>query len=142
MKQEQGMVIQAADGLARIKVGRHAECVSCGACASSRHVIVEVVNTLGACPGQRVVFVMPEQQVMTGAFVVFALPLLAAVIGILAGWEMALWLTVDGVVSSSYGAAAGGVFFFLLSLVFVKSFDRRVARRQKEKPVITEILED
>ena len=138
MKQEQGTVLEVFGGLAKIRVGRHAECVSCGACASSRHVIVEAVNALGAQPGQRVVFAMQEQQVLTGAFVVFVLPLLAAGAGGLAGWETALHFAADG----SCGAVAGGVLFFLLSLVFVKFFDRRAAGSQEAKPVITKIIGD
>lgn len=136
MKQEQGTVLEVFGGLAKIRVGRHAECVSCGACASNRHVIVEAVNALGAQPGQRVVFAMQEQQVLTGAFVVFVLPLLAAGAGGLAGWETALHFAADG----SCGAVAGGVLFFLLSLAFVKFFDRRAAKNQEAKPVITKIL--
>lgn len=138
MKREQGIVLAAGGGMAKIRVGRHAECVSCGACASSRHVTVEAVNTLGARPGQRVAFVMQEKHVLTGAFVIFILPLLAAGAGALAGWEMAFPLAAD----RSCGAAAGGLCFFLLSLAFVKHFDCRAARRQEAKPVITEILED
>lgn len=142
MKQEQGTVMAVFDGVARIRVGRHAECVSCGACASSRHVMVEAINELGALPGQRVVFAMQEQQVLTGAFVVFVLPLLAAGAGVLTGWQVALWLAADVGAAGSYGAIAGGVCFFLLSLVFVKFFDRRAARSQEAKPVITKILGD
>lgn len=138
MRKERGTVLAVCGGMARIRVGRHAECVSCGACASSRHVTVEAVNALGARPGQRVAFVMQEKQVLTGAFVVFVFPLLAAGIGALAGWETALRLAID----SSCGAAAGGLCFFLLSLVFVKLFDRHAAKSQEARPVITEILAD
>ncbi len=81
MKQEQGLVIELKDGLARIKVGRHTECVSCGACPSSQHVMVEAINPLGAKPGQRVKFELQEQHMLTGAFVVFVLPLLCAALG-------------------------------------------------------------
>lgn len=142
MKQEQGMVLETSGGMAKIRVGRHAACISCGACASSRHVMVEAVNALGARPGQRVLFFMQEQYILTGAFIVFVLPLLAAGVGGLAGWETALHWAADDAAMHFYGAAAGGVCFFLLSLGFVKFFDRRAARSRKAKPVITKILDD
>ena len=138
MKQEQGLVVEVYDGLAKIKVGRHAECTSCGACPSSRQVMVEAVNKIGAHPGQRVRFVMQEQNVLVGAFVVFVLPLLAAGLGAAAGWLLAPSLSV----SAAQGSAGLALVALVLALGFVRSFDRRVARRQEMKPVIVEILAD
>ena len=137
MKQEQGLVIELHEGLARIKVGRHTECVSCGACPSSQHVMVEAVNTLGARPGQRVKFELQEQHMLTGAFVVFVLPLLCAALGAVLGWQLGPWAGSSG----NAPIIAGAVVFFLLSLVAVKAFDRKAARNQGLKPVIVEIIE-
>lgn len=138
MKQEQGLVVEVYDGLAKIKVGRHAECTSCGACPSSRQVMVEAVNKIGAHPGQRVRFAMQEQNVLVGAFVVFVLPLLAAGLGAVAGWLLAPSLSV----SAAQGSAGLALVALVLALGFVRYFDRRVARRQEMKPVIVEILTD
>lgn len=138
MKQEQGLVIEVYDGLAKIKVGRHAECTSCGACPSSRQVMVEAVNTIGAQTGQRVRFAVQEQNVLAGAFVVFILPLLAAGGGSVSGWWLAPLLSV----TETAGSAGGALVAFVLALGVVRYFDRRVARRQEMKPVIVEILTD
>ncbi|SFT66958.1 positive regulator of sigma(E), RseC/MucC [Selenomonas sp. GACV-9] len=138
MKQEQGLVVEVYDGLAKIKVGRHAECTSCGACPSSRQVMVEAVNSLGAQPGQRVRFALQEQDVLVGAFVVFVLPLLGAGLGAVAGW----WLAPSLSLPEAQGSVGGAVIALVLALAFVRSFDRRVARRQEMKPVIVEILTD
>ena len=137
MKQEQGLVIELHDGLARIKVGRHTECVSCGACQSSQHVMVEAVNKLGAKPGQRVKFELQEQHMLTGAFVVFVLPLLCAALGAVLGWQIGPWAGNTG----NAPIVIGAVVCFLLSLVMVKAFDRKAARNQGLKPVIIEIIE-
>lgn len=138
MKQEQGLVIEVHDGMARIKVGRHEECTGCGACPSSRHVMVEAVNRVGAQPGQRVRFELREQHMLLGAFVVFVLPLLAAGAGAVLGW-----LIGPGAgVGADYAAPAGAAALFVLSLPAVKYFDRRAGRNQELKPVILEILDD
>ena len=137
MKQEQGLVIELKDGLARIKVGRHTECVSCGACPSSQHVMVEAINPLGAKPGQRVKFELQEQHMLTGAFVVFVLPLLCAALGAVLGWQLGPLAGHTGDAPIILGAAI----FFLLSLAAVKAFDRRAARNHGSKPLIVEIID-
>lgn len=131
MKEEQGLVLATVNQLATVRIGRHAECSSCGACGGSRQVTIEALNQLGAQPGQRVRFAMREQNVLAGAFVVFVLPLLLAAVGAGSGW----WLGQ----TDNY-AIGGGIIFFVLGLVLVKIFDRRVAHRQNLKPVIIEIL--
>ena len=133
MKEEQGLVLAVTKQLATVRVGRHAECSSCGACGGSRQVIIEALNKLGAQPGQRVRFAIREQNVLTGAFVVFVLPLLLAAIGAGGGWLVGR--------TDNY-AIGSGLIFFVLGLIMVKLFDRRVAHKQNLKPVIIEILRD
>ncbi len=142
MKQEEGVVLEVNDGLARIRVGRHSDCISCGACAGAQNVVLEAVNRLGAEPGQRVRFELQEEQVLTGAFVVFILPLLAAGIGGLAGWQFGIIQGMDtlGRESLTNPIIGGALLFFLLSLFGVRIYDRRAGRNRQKKPVIVEIL--
>ncbi len=142
MKQEEGVVLEVSDGLARIRVGRHSDCISCGACAGAQNIVVDAVNRLGAEPGQRVRFELQEEQVLTGAFVVFVLPLLAAGIGGLAGWQFGV---IQGMETLDHESLAnpvigGALLFFLLSLFGIKFYDRKAAHNRKKKPVIVEIL--
>lgn len=142
MKQEEGVVLEVKDGLARIRVGRHSDCISCGACAGAQNVVVDAVNRLGAEPGQRVRFELQEEQVLTGAFVVFVLPLLAAGIGGILGWQFGLVQGMDTINHESLAnpAISGALLFFLLSLFGVKLYDSKAARNRQTKPVIVEIL--
>ncbi len=137
MKEEEGVVIklEAAAGTATVKVGRHDECSACGACAGSRQLTVEAVNGLGAAVGQRVKFSMQEQQMLKGAFVVFLLPLILAGVGGIIGWQ----LGYGGEAEDLYPLGLGFLGFCLGSGM-VKWYDRRTAARQKEQPVITEII--
>ncbi len=142
MKQEEGVVLEVSDGLARVRVGRHSDCISCGACAGAQNIVVDAVNRLGAEPGQRVRFELQEEQVLTGAFVVFILPLLAAGIGGLAGWQFGIMQGMDtlNLESLTNPAIGGALLFFLLSLFGVKLYDRKAGRNRQKKPVIIEIL--
>jgi sigma-E factor negative regulatory protein RseC len=60
MKTEQGLVIDVANGEAKIRVGRHSDCKNCGACPGNDSVIVCADNKIGAKPGQRVAFEVKE----------------------------------------------------------------------------------
>ena len=137
MKQEQGIVLSVDGGLAQVMVGRHEECGSCGACGGAQQVVVEAVNDVGAQPGQRVLFEFREANVLTGAFVVFILPLLMGGVGAVIGHFMAPMLDASG----SLPYVLGALVFFLLALVLVKLFDKRAAQKQEAKPVIVEIID-
>jgi sigma-E factor negative regulatory protein RseC len=125
-------------GLAQVKVGRHEECGSCGACGGAQQVVVEAVNEIGAQPGQRVLFEFREANVLTGAFVVFILPLLFGGVGAVIGHFTAPLLEANG----SLPAVIGALLFFLLALGLVRKFDRRAAQDKAAKPVIIEILDN
>jgi len=137
MKQEQGIVLETIGEMAKVRIGRHEECGSCGACAGAQHVVVDAVNTLGAKAGQRVRFAFREENVLTGAFVVFILPLIFGGAGAVAGRWLAPLLGVEGNTPYILGAAI----FFLIALVLVKYFDKRAAEKQALKPVIIEIMD-
>ena len=51
MKTEQGWVIEADGSMAKIRVGRHADCSSCGACASAQNMVIDALNRNESCGG-------------------------------------------------------------------------------------------
>ena len=134
MKEEQGLVLSVTGNTAKIKVGRHEDCSGCGGCPSAQNVIIEAVNEIGAKPGERVQFAVREENALLGAFVVFMLPLLMAGIGGFIGYQPNFFGGGDT------GMIRGATLFFLLSLVAVKLFDRRLRHAQQLKPLITKIL--
>ena len=137
MKLEQGVVLELIGDEAKIKVGRHSDCSNCGGCAGAQHIIIDALNPADAQVGQRVEFELKEANVIVGAFTVFITPLIAAFIGATLGWYLGGKYGYNVVHSS----IAAGIIVFLLSLVWVKLFDRSVAADQKSKPRITRILE-
>ena len=45
MKVEEGTVVSVfADGSAEVKVGRHSDCIACGACEGAKDIVVTAVN--------------------------------------------------------------------------------------------------
>ncbi len=136
MKTEQGWVIEADGSMAKIRVGRHADCSSCGACASAQNMVIDALNPLAARPGQRVRFEMKETNILQGAFMVFVMPLLCAALGGFLGGKAGMAWGWD----TTQAAVLGAVLFFVFSLIGVKLYDKAVGKRQNLKPVIVEIL--
>lgn len=136
MKEEYGRVVALAGSLATVRVGRHAECSSCGACGGARQAVVEAENAIGAAVGDAVRFEFREANMLVGAFMVFVWPLIFAAAGAAFGFLAAPSIDVD--VDSS--AVGGAVLFFLLSLFFVKKFDRKAARDVAARPRIVEVV--
>ena len=72
MKTEEGIVTAVKDdGLAEVKVGRHSDCIACGACPGAENITVTARNGVGAAVGQRVTFEVREVNIVVGAFVCF-----------------------------------------------------------------------
>ena len=137
MKQEQGIVLETEGSTAKVRVGRHEECGSCGACGGAKHVVVEAANPVDAKAGDKVRFEFREENVLTGAFVVFILPLLFGAVGAVIGHFVAPILDASG----SLPYVLGALIFFLIALGVVKKFDRHAAKNQALKPVIVKILD-
>jgi len=136
MKTEQGLVIEISDNIARIKVGRHSDCSNCGACPGNDSVIISANNKIGAKVGDKVTFEMKEVNILKGAFIVFILPLIVAFIGVLLGGLIGKYMGSNINVSQ----IIGGITAFLLSMIFVKLFDRAATMSEESKPAIISIL--
>lgn len=136
MKTEQGLVIEVIDGVAKIRVGRHSDCTNCGACPGTNSVIIDANNKIGAKIGQMVAFEVKESNVLSGAFIVFVMPIIVAFIGVICGRVIANYMGAN----INIFQVVGGVIAFLLSLIFIKMFDKAATLSEESKPVITRIL--
>lgn len=136
MKTEEGLVIEVSDNIAKIKAGRHSDCKNCGACPGDNNIIITANNTVGAKPGQRVLFEMKEGNALTATFIVFILPLISAFIGAWLG--MMLGEYIDS--NINIFEIAGGIIAFGMSLIFIKLYDKSANASKKSQPDIIRIL--
>ena len=137
VKEEEGIIIDISkDNIAKIKVGRHNECKNCGACPGDSSVVIEAKNTIGAKAGQRIAFEMKETSMLMAAFVVYILPLIAIVVGVIVGQTIAkqFGYSVRGF------QIGGGVITFILSMINIKRYDKYAHNNEKMQPVITRTL--
>ena len=102
------------------------DCHKCSGCgAVQQTVLLRAVNAIGARPGELVTVEADSKPVLTGAAVLYLLPLALFFAGYLTG-EL-LW---------GNGAPAGCV-AFVLSIALAVVYDRRVAKKQNHVYTIT-----
>ena len=137
IKEEEGLIIEIFDNnIAKVKVGRHNECKNCGACPGDNSLVIEAKNPIRAKAGQRVSFQMKDTNMLMAAFVVYIVPLVAVVIGVLVGQVLAKTLGY----SVRNFQIGGGIITFVLSLSNIKKFDKFAHDNDKMQPVITHII--
>ncbi|KMO86825.1 polyunsaturated fatty acid synthase PfaA [Megasphaera cerevisiae DSM 20462] len=137
MKTEEGTILSVDDnGCVEIKVGRHSDCIACGACPGAESIVVTALNPVGAQVGQHVKFEVREVNVVIGAFVCFVMPLLIAAAGAFAGH----WVGLSNGFDAVQAAIVGGIIGFVIGAVGVKLFDRSLTNDVAAKPKITEIV--
>lgn len=138
-----GEVIEVHDEKATVRTRRHTACSRCGACghlAETSDMDVEAVNLIGAKPGDLIVLSMESGSVVQAAFLAYILPLLAFIVGLIGGHQIALrW--IPGVQPEWVGVIAGFV-LMVSSYVGLRSYDRRASRLGKYLPHITAYFEE
>ncbi|WP_165413097.1 SoxR reducing system RseC family protein [Clostridium estertheticum] len=137
IKEEEGIIIETfEDNIAKVKVGRHNECKNCGACPGDSSLVIQAQNFIGAKAGQRIAFEMKETNMLMAAFVVYIVPLIAIVVGVIAGQVIAkkIGYSVRGF------QIGGGILTFILSIVNIKIFDEFAHNNDEMQLVITRIL--
>lgn len=135
-KEAEGVVISVKDNIAKVRVSRHGSCSNCGMCPGDNAAVMDVYNVLGAQPGQRVVLEIQENNMLSAAFIVYLLPLLVAVIGIVIGNAVApLWHD-----NRSISAILFSLCLFVISVIFIKRYDNKLSHTKKMLPVITKVF--
>jgi len=138
MKKETEGIIIALDGkIAKVRASRHSDCESCGACPGDKAAVMDVYNQVGAKVGQRVIFQMPEANMLKAAFIVYMLPLLTTFAGFLIG----LWISQAYGLPAVISKVGASVVALVLTLLYIRYYDRSMAKR-KMLPVITDILSE
>jgi sigma-E factor negative regulatory protein RseC len=137
MKNEtSGIVIEVNGNIAKVRTSNHGDCENCGACPGAAASVINARNPIGAKPGQHVKFEVEESHMLKAAFIVYILPLIGIFLGALLGT----------LIGNSVGGnlmlfqVIGGAILFVLSLVYIKIFDKSAAKDDSVKPIIKSIL--
>lgn len=102
----------------------------------SRELMLDAANQVGAGLGDLVKVKVPDVGVVKASFLVYGLPMIAAVLGGAVGWAARGFLAGG---SAEVGTTIGGVAGFAGALYWVSRYDRRM-RRTWEGPTVVEVL--
>jgi sigma-E factor negative regulatory protein RseC len=140
--QEKGIVIESSGGRAQVRIERTESCEGCHGCLykeDGHFMVADVVDRVGAAPGDRVCIETEGASPVKASLLVFGVPLLMLFAGYAVGAALAPALGAPQA-SQGIGIAGAGLFFAgsfgVLSLV-----NRRRAAGPAPRSVIVEILD-
>ena len=131
----QGEVIAVKGSSADVKLALQGFCSGEHKCASATFAKdlppsrnrIKAENNIGACVGERVIVGIYSPGFYRALFFVFIFPLIALILGCMAGIKCALWLDVSH--KSDLFAGIGAILLCGLSLVIIRFVDSRVHPR-------------
>ncbi|HSH29681.1 MAG TPA: SoxR reducing system RseC family protein [Thiohalobacter sp.] len=147
MIEEQGRVLEAADGVAWVETRRQSVCGQCAVnkgCGTSvlaqvlgnRRSRVRVIDPVGVRPGQTVRIGIEESAFLRGSLALYLLPLLCLFLGGLLGEVLAAPLGILQEWPALLGALAGGG----LGFYWLRRFSCRIRDDRRYQPVILGVV--
>jgi len=136
---ETGRVAGIEDGKAIIEIEKGTACAQCHAgCVcdlGKRVMIIEANDPIGVHEDQFVQLSIPNDSALRASFVVYVIPLLALIIGVLLGERLGMTFGIkEGL------AILGGFGFLGLSLIFVRYYNNIFSQNLRNQPVITKVI--
>jgi sigma-E factor negative regulatory protein RseC len=136
---ETGRVTKVADGKAIVEVERSSACGKCHAgCArdvGKSTMLVEANDPIGVHIDQCVQMSIQNTSVLQASFVVYIVPLLALVGGVLLGEYLGRTFGIRNVLEILIGFGCLG-----LSLIFVRLYNNIFKQNKRNQPVITKVI--
>jgi len=141
MIEEEGVVAEIEDDIARVAILTKSACEQCaasGVCHPGDQEYLEAANPLGAKKGQKVKVVLAPQVYLKASIILYGIPMAALIAGAIIGKNISIRYV--GEQNSDLWAFIAGAVCMLVSFIFIRSYNKKVEKTQKYKPVIVEIL--
>ncbi|MGI6308841.1 MAG: SoxR reducing system RseC family protein [Dethiobacteria bacterium] len=132
---------------ALVKVQQHSACAGCGACKGffgdpekKGHLLVEVMNPIGAQKGEVVRLEARSQEILFAAFLLYLLPVLALLAGLFAGRGFAISRGLS--VSPDLGGLALGLTAMVSVFLILRGQEKNFQAGKRFKAVITSVVSE
>jgi sigma-E factor negative regulatory protein RseC len=135
---EEGIVVAVNGNIAKVAVESGEHCSHCNLCAagSEGQRLIEAENTASASPKDRVSIEVRPGQIVKTSLIIYVVPLLALIGGVIVGNMLAdLTATDEDLLGIICGFAALGI-----ALLGVKSYDRHIAATSPPPAKVITIL--
>jgi sigma-E factor negative regulatory protein RseC len=140
MATEKGIVVKTGKETAWVRTlpdGACDGCPSCGSCSAQRQEAeVEVINTVGAKVGDRIMVDLQTSAFLKATFLLYVFPILGLTAGAVLGNASASRLGLD----PSAASALMGFGAFFLAVGIVRVVGQGMARKPAYRPRITKVL--
>lgn len=141
---EIGRIIEVNNDTAKVLIARHAACGDCGACQVGRenlNMILTAENTINGNPGDTVEIELKTENFLFASFIMYGIPLLGLIIGLLGGYYSGGALGYD---ESKYQviAAVSGLLILTMSYLGIRFNESKIKNMHKFKPVLIRIVRD
>ncbi|MCC5911525.1 MAG: SoxR reducing system RseC family protein [Clostridiaceae bacterium] len=137
-----GTVTKINKNFGKVIIERNSSCGSCTACKMGHEDMkmeVDALNQINAKVGDRVELDMEGQHVLKAAFIVYVIPLIMLVIGLVLG-NAILSIFLEGDHIEIYAAVIGFI-FMTLAFVGIKMKEKNIKSNKNFTPVITAIID-
>ncbi len=142
MIEEEGIVMETHDGLAKVSIMAKSACEKCASAEvchpKGEESYMEASNPLGAKKGQKVKVVLAPQVYLKASIILYGIPMAVFVAAAILGKNLAVRAGADA--NSDLWAFFAGLAGLLVSFLFIRGYNKKVERTQEYKPVIVEIL--
>ena len=141
MATEEGIVTKVYSSTAWVKCTKSAACESCSAkgfcdTAGGSDVEVEAINAVGAKVDDRVTISFETSSLLKVSFLVYMVPVLFLILGVVVGDKIATIFNYD----QSIFSMLAGFLFLLAAFFFVKTKGKELSRKDAYQPKIIRIL--
>ncbi|MFQ5560280.1 MAG: SoxR reducing system RseC family protein [Nitrospinota bacterium] len=143
---EEGVVVGEKGGYLLVEKKRAPTCSGCSQnkfCAtagSEEKVVVMVENPVGACKGDRVEFSIESTRLLRSAFWVYLLPVSMLVAG--SAFGELLSSKKPDVFRPDFFPILFGALFFLISMLWLRRYNKKVESGKGGMPVITRVIQN
>jgi len=137
-----GFVTATHNNTAVVRLARHTACGECGGCnhggdGESKEMLVEALNEVGAVVGDRVQVDLESVQVVRAAFIFYAIPLIALLVGVFAG--KGILDSMGYTANSDLGAAVSGTLCMVAAFAGIRLNESRLKKSGRYLSRIVEI---
>lgn len=139
---EIGRVTEISDTKVKVVITRHSSCESCGACGIGAKPEMDFIlnNDIGAQVGDRVVIELRSKALLRAAFLVYAIPLAALIVGFLLGQRIG----ASGGMAPAQAELTGigsGLLFMILAFLVLRRLDRLQAFGSDIQPQLVAVVD-
>jgi len=129
-----GVIVGLDDGNAIVSVKRDTACGKCKVCpsGSQEDVLIKIPNDINGKPGDIVGIDMEPLKLLQAATIVYLIPLVGLILGVLTGIGIAPELNLD----SEMSGVAGGILLTMITFFGIKLFEPYFRKRDGFSPKI------